>query len=188
MVRRSLLLAIALLAGAADAAEAQFFEFGQNKIQYRRFDWRVLKGEHVDLYYYPAEEELAHTALAYAEESYDSLAIRFCHEVPARIPLIVYGSTLVLKALDRFPLLITAGGALLGWIAGEVLVTDPVLVGIPSPARWASAALVANSASPVMPTSMMHASRMAASVMPNRSQMPVAADRCAAVSVGGASG
>ena len=45
------------------------------------------------------------------------------------IPLIVYGSALVLKALQRFPVLITAGGALLGWIAGEVLVTDPVLVG-----------------------------------------------------------
>src|SRR3546814_18881255 len=44
------------------------------------------------------------------------------------IPLIVYGSTLVLKALDRFPLLITAAGALLGWIAGEVIVTDPVVV------------------------------------------------------------
>lgn len=44
------------------------------------------------------------------------------------IPLIVYGSTLVLKALERFPLLITAGGALLGWIAGEVIVTDPVLI------------------------------------------------------------
>ncbi len=44
------------------------------------------------------------------------------------MPLIVYGSTLVLKALERFPLLITAGGALLGWIAGEVLITDPVLV------------------------------------------------------------
>ena len=45
------------------------------------------------------------------------------------VALIVYGSTLVLKALERFPLLITAGGALLGWIAGDVLVTDPVLVG-----------------------------------------------------------
>ena len=40
-------------------AAAQFFDFGQNKIQYRQFDWRVLRGEHVDLYYYPAEEELA---------------------------------------------------------------------------------------------------------------------------------
>ena len=46
MIRRRLLLAITLLAGVAGAAEAQFFEFGQNKIQYRRFDWRVLKGEH----------------------------------------------------------------------------------------------------------------------------------------------
>jgi YjbE family integral membrane protein len=45
------------------------------------------------------------------------------------IPLIVYGSTLVLKALERFRSLITAGGALLGWIAADVLVTDPVLVG-----------------------------------------------------------
>src|SRR5262245_21382631 len=45
------------------------------------------------------------------------------------MPLIVYGSTLVLKALEGFPLLIIAGGALLGWIAGEVLITDPVLVG-----------------------------------------------------------
>jgi YjbE family integral membrane protein len=44
------------------------------------------------------------------------------------IPLIVYGSTLVLKALERFPVLIVAGGALLGWIAGEVLITDPVLI------------------------------------------------------------
>jgi predicted tellurium resistance membrane protein TerC len=45
------------------------------------------------------------------------------------MPLIVYGSTLVIAALERFPLLITAGGALLGWIAGEVLITDPVLAG-----------------------------------------------------------
>jgi YjbE family integral membrane protein len=44
------------------------------------------------------------------------------------MPLIIFGSTLVLKAIERFPLLVLAGGALLGWIAGEVVVTDPVLV------------------------------------------------------------
>src|SRR6266513_4625059 len=71
---------------------AQFGYFGQNKIQYRRFDWRVLRGEHVDLYYYPEEEELGHVALAYAEESYDSLERRFNHAVTRRIPLIVYAS------------------------------------------------------------------------------------------------
>lgn len=44
------------------------------------------------------------------------------------IPLIVFGSTLILRILVRFPIFITAGGALLGYIAGEILVTDPVLV------------------------------------------------------------
>src|SRR2546423_1697569 len=42
---------------------AQFGYFGQNKIQYRRFDWRVLRGEHVDLYYYPEEEELGQVGM-----------------------------------------------------------------------------------------------------------------------------
>jgi WD40 repeat protein len=84
--------AVTLLCAAAPQAHAQFFAFGQNKIQYRKLDWRVLRGAHVDLYYYPAEAELAPAALAYAEASYDTLAIQFGHEVASRIPLIVYAS------------------------------------------------------------------------------------------------
>ena len=42
------------------------------------------------------------------------------------IPIIVWGSQLVIKLMERFPLIITAGGMLLGWIAGGMLVTDPV--------------------------------------------------------------
>jgi hypothetical protein len=71
---------------------AQFGAFGQNKIQYRRFAWHVLRGQHVDLYFYPEEEELARLALSYAEESYGVLAARFRHSVRSRIPLIVYAS------------------------------------------------------------------------------------------------
>jgi len=52
----------------------------------------VLRGEHVDLYYYPEEEELGRVALAYAEASYDTLERRFNHAVTRRIPLIVYAS------------------------------------------------------------------------------------------------
>jgi WD40-like Beta Propeller Repeat len=74
------------------SAHAQFFAFGQNKIQYRKLDWRIIRGPHVDLYYYPAEAELASAALAYAESSYDTLAIQFGHDVAARVPLIVYAS------------------------------------------------------------------------------------------------
>jgi YjbE family integral membrane protein len=40
------------------------------------------------------------------------------------IPIIIWGSTLVLKLIDRFPVVVTFGAALLGWIAGGMLVTD----------------------------------------------------------------
>lgn len=44
------------------------------------------------------------------------------------VPIIIWGSTLVLKLIDRFPLVIVAGAALLGWIAGHMLVTDIVVL------------------------------------------------------------
>jgi YjbE family integral membrane protein len=43
------------------------------------------------------------------------------------IPIIVAGSQIVLKLMDRFPWIITAGGMLLGWIAGQMAFTDPAL-------------------------------------------------------------
>jgi YjbE family integral membrane protein len=44
------------------------------------------------------------------------------------IPIIVWGSQLVIKLMDRFPLIITVGGMLLGWIAGTMAVGDPALL------------------------------------------------------------
>ena len=44
------------------------------------------------------------------------------------VPIIIWGSTLVLKLIDRFPLVVTFGAALLGWIAGGMLVTDVLVV------------------------------------------------------------
>lgn len=89
---RVLGLLVLVAAVAPPAALAQFGYFGQNKIQYKGFDWRVLRGEHVDLYYYPEEEELGRLALAYAEESYGVLERRLTHAVSRRIPLIIYAS------------------------------------------------------------------------------------------------
>lgn len=43
------------------------------------------------------------------------------------IPIIVWGSQFVIKLMARFPVVITFGALLLGWIAGGMLVTDPVL-------------------------------------------------------------
>jgi len=41
------------------------------------------------------------------------------------IPLIVFGSQLVLRVINRFEILVVLGGGLLGWIAGELIVSDP---------------------------------------------------------------
>src|SRR5258707_3963698 len=49
------------------------------------------------------------------------------------IPLIVAGAALIMALLDRYPILIWAGAALLGWIVGEVIVTDPVIQGYLEP-------------------------------------------------------
>jgi len=43
------------------------------------------------------------------------------------IPLIIAGSTLLMKVMERFPVIITCGAALLGFLAGEMLATDPAL-------------------------------------------------------------
>jgi len=49
------------------------------------------------------------------------------------IPLIVAGAALIMALLDRFPILVWAGAALLGWIVGEVIATDPVILGYLEP-------------------------------------------------------
>jgi YjbE family integral membrane protein len=42
------------------------------------------------------------------------------------IPLVIFGSTVIMRLMDRFPVIITLGAALLGFVSGEMLVTDPV--------------------------------------------------------------
>jgi len=43
------------------------------------------------------------------------------------IPLVIFGATMLMKLMDRWPIIITIGAALLGWVAGDMAVTDPVV-------------------------------------------------------------
>ena len=45
------------------------------------------------------------------------------------IPLVIFGATLLLKLMERFPVIITIGAGLIGWVAGEMLVADKALQG-----------------------------------------------------------
>ena len=57
----------------------------------------------MDLYYYPEEERLAASALQWAEASYDTLALRFGHEVSTRIPLVIYASHIDFEQTNILP-------------------------------------------------------------------------------------
>jgi YjbE family integral membrane protein len=63
------------------------------------------------------------------------------------IPIIVWGSQLVIKLMNRFPAVITVGGMLLGWIAGTMAVSDPAVLGTWVPAE--AAAKAGGAATPV---------------------------------------
>jgi YjbE family integral membrane protein len=53
------------------------------------------------------------------------------------VPIIIWGSQLVLKLMDRFPLIITVGGMLLGWIAGTMAHSDPAVKSwLPQSVLW----------------------------------------------------
>ncbi|PJX26402.1 hypothetical protein CAP48_10465 [Advenella sp. S44] len=54
------------------------------------------------------------------------------------IPLVIFGSTLLLSVIEKFPVIVWLGAALLGYIAGEMFVGDPVIE--PSTQNWASLA------------------------------------------------
>jgi YjbE family integral membrane protein len=53
------------------------------------------------------------------------------------IPIIVWGSQIVMKLMERFPIIITLGAMLLGWIAGQMIYTDPAMAGVrPEGKMW----------------------------------------------------
>ena len=71
-------------------ANAQYF--GTNKVQYQRFDFKVLPTEHFDIYYYPEEEAAVRLAARMAERWYARLSQLLRHELSSRQPLILYAS------------------------------------------------------------------------------------------------
>ena len=71
-------------------SSAQYF--GQNKVQYRKLDFKVLRTEHFDIYFYPEERAGTEIAARMAERWYARLSKFFHHELRGRQPLILYAS------------------------------------------------------------------------------------------------
>lgn len=84
-------LALALGASSAPPAVAQLGNaFGQNKIAYDNFHWKVYKSPHFDIYFYPESEPFLNEIVSDAESAYVRLSKELDHELRFRIPMIIY--------------------------------------------------------------------------------------------------
>src|SRR5688500_6632627 len=89
------LLVAALVAAASLAASplrAQDYYFGQNQVQYDRFDWRVLETEHFLVYYYPEERQASVDAARMAERAYARLSRVLDHQFREKKPIMLFAS------------------------------------------------------------------------------------------------
>jgi Tol biopolymer transport system component len=85
---RRVLASLAALLLAAVTAQAQYF--GRNKVLYESFEFEVLKTEHFDIYFYPAERPAAHLAARLAERWYERLRTVLGHDLGGRQPILLY--------------------------------------------------------------------------------------------------
>jgi Tol biopolymer transport system component len=90
MLRRTIPLLLAALAGVPGVVSAQYF--GRNKVQYTDFDFKIIQTEHFDVYYYDRERTAALDAARIAERSYARLSKVLNHEFRERKPIILYAS------------------------------------------------------------------------------------------------
>lgn len=88
--RATVVLAALLIFGNAIPSAAQYF--GRNKVQYEKFDFKVLTTDHFDIYYYPEEEAAVRLAARMAERWHARLTRLLQHELSGRQPLIMYAA------------------------------------------------------------------------------------------------
>ena len=122
MLNRYLKYLILFLLLGSQAANAQFFFFGRNKVQYEDFDWKILKTEHFDIYYYGQMQKLAEIGAYYAEEVYDELKVEMNNVVTRRVPLIFYNTSLEFQQTNTTPGLLPEGvGGFIEYLKGRVV-------------------------------------------------------------------
>jgi Tol biopolymer transport system component len=90
VVRGALAFACMLVLAAPVVAQTDWF--GKNKVQYKQFQWFVLKTPHFDINFPDGYRDLAARTGVILEFGYDKLSRDFSHHIAWRIPVIIYGS------------------------------------------------------------------------------------------------
>jgi Tol biopolymer transport system component len=107
-VTRNVVVLVALLIGGSIANPAHA-QFGQNKVQYKDLDFRVLETEHFDIHYYPEAEDAILDAARMAERAYSRLSKVFRHDWNERKPLVLYASQSDFQQTNIFRFQISEG-------------------------------------------------------------------------------
>ncbi len=97
--------------------------FGRNKVHYENFEWKVIKTEHFDIYYYDDFEEMAEIGAKYAEEAFKELKVKFNHIILRKIPLIFYNTHIHFQQTNTLPGFIPEGvGGFFEFMKGRVVI------------------------------------------------------------------
>ncbi|HEY6952452.1 MAG TPA: hypothetical protein VI758_08590, partial [Bacteroidota bacterium] len=120
---RALLLPCLLVLLLGSSASSQFYYFGRNKVQYNDFDWKVMRTEHFEIYFYGGMDTLARQGAYFAEESYKILEQKFNQSILHRIPLIFYSTHLHFEQTNTTPGFIPEGvGGFFEFLKGRVVI------------------------------------------------------------------
>lgn len=82
------------------------------------------------------------------------------------IPLVIFGSTLMIKLMERFPIIVVLGAALIGWVGGETIISDTALKGLLVADPWLHYAAAAAGAAFVIAVGKMLQARARARAEP----------------------
>jgi hypothetical protein len=104
-LKNGLFLLVVLLTIGATMLSAQFY-FGRNKVQYATFEWQVLSSEHLQVYFYSEEAEIAQIAIQYGEQFYTELEQKFNHTLARPIPIVVYSNSIHFQQTNILTVLI----------------------------------------------------------------------------------
>ena len=89
-LHKAVVFLLLVFAAGVPYVRAQYF--GRNKVQYQKFDFRVMKTRHFDIYFYLESQETVKQAALMAERWYSRLSRMFNHELKGRQPLVLYSS------------------------------------------------------------------------------------------------
>ena len=106
----------------SQVVSAQYFFFGRNKVHYEDFDWKVMRTDHFDIFYYGEMQNIAEIGAYYAEQVYDELKVVMNNVVTRRVPLIFYNTSLEFQQTNTTPGLLPEGvGGFFEFMKGRVV-------------------------------------------------------------------